>query len=262
MLMSQPTITFTTIQGIKTSEVVIGQGKPVVMLHGWGANLGLVTPLAEKLAPLGYQCFVPDLPGFGQTLAPEVGWSNHEYVKWVIDYLDTHQLDKVYLFGHSFGGRLGLILGAEQGDRIIKMALADPAGVRPKASTSGQWRLKSYRLVLNMLKTLGLKPQAEQLRNWYSERYGSADYKAAKGMMRETLVKVVNEDLLPFAARVKPSTLLFWGDKDDDTPLWQGQLLEKTIPDAGLVVWEGAGHYSYLERAADTARVMDHFFKS
>ena len=49
--------------------------------------------------------------------------------------------------------------------------------------------------------------------------------------------------------------------KDDDTPLWQGQLLEQTIPDAGLVVWEGAGHYSYLERAADTARVMDHFFK-
>ena len=79
--------------------------------------------------------------------------------------------------------------------------------------------------------------------------------------MRETFVKVVNEDLLPFAARVKPSTLLFWGDQDEDTPLAQGQLLEKTIPDAGLVVWEGAGHYSYLERAADTAQVMDHFFK-
>ncbi|MEP6987506.1 MAG: alpha/beta hydrolase, partial [Chloroflexota bacterium] len=109
--------------------------------------------------------------------------------------------------------------------------------------------------------SIGLKPQAEQLRNWYSERYGSADYKAAKGTMRETLIKVVNEDLLPFAAQVKPSTLLFWGDKDEDTPLAQGQLLEKTIPDAGLVIWENAGHYSYLERAADTARVMDHFFK-
>jgi pimeloyl-ACP methyl ester carboxylesterase len=79
--------------------------------------------------------------------------------------------------------------------------------------------------------------------------------------MRETFVKVVNEDLLPYAARVQPATLLFWGDQDQDTPLWQGQLLEKTIPDAGLVVWEGAGHYSYLDRLADTVRVIDHFFK-
>ncbi len=259
--MSQPTITLTSIQGIQTAQAIVGQGQPIVMLHGWGANLGLVTPLAEKLAPLGYQCFVPDMPGFGQTALPPSSWSIHDYVTWVIAYIDAHQLEEFYLFGHSFGGRLGLVLGAEHGERIIKMALADAAGIRPKASSSGQMRLKTYRLALNTLQTIGMKPQAEQLRNWYSERYGSADYKAAKGVMRETFVKVVNEDLLPFAARVKPSTLLFWGNQDADTPLSQGQLLEKTIPDAGLVVWEGAGHYSYLERAADTARVMDHFFK-
>jgi len=60
-------------------------------------------------------------------------------------------------------------------------------------------------------------------------------------VLRETLVKVVNEDLLPYAARVSRPTLLFWGDQDHDTPIAQGQLLEKTIPDAGLVVFDGAG---------------------
>jgi len=259
--MTQFSPTFTSIQGLETAQVIIGNGKPIIMLHGWGSNIKLVMPLAEKLAPLGYQCFVPDMPGFGQTAWPKTSWTVHDYVKWVIAYMDAQQLDKAYLFGHSFGGRLGLVLGSEYGDRIIKMALADAAGVRSKQSNSGQWRLKCYRFALNTLQTVGMKPQAEQLRTWYSERYGSADYKAATGVMRETFVKVVNEDLLPFAARVKPSTLLFWGDQDEDTPLSQGQLLEKTIPDAGLVVWEGAGHYSYLERAVDTARVMDHFFK-
>lgn len=258
--MTQPPIEFIEISGIKTAHAVVGTGKPVVLLHGWGANIGLLWPLAEKLAPLGYRCYVPDLPGFGQTLSPPIAWSVHDYVKWVIDYLDVQGLETAYLFGHSFGGRLGLILGAEHGSRFIKMALADSAGVRPVPSTRGQLRLKLYRTALNSLQSIGLKPQADQLRNWYSNRYGSADYKAVTGVMRETFVKVVNEDLLPYAARVKPSTLLFWGDADTDTPLWQGQLLEKTIPDAGLVVWEGAGHYSYLERLADTVRVMDHFF--
>jgi pimeloyl-ACP methyl ester carboxylesterase len=141
------------------------------------------------------------------------------------------------------------------------MALADSAGIRGKPSVSGQIRLKTFRAVQNILRTIGMNTQADRLRDRYTEKYGSADYKAVQGVMRETFVKVVNQDLLPYAAQIKSSTLLFWGDQDADTPLSHGQLLEKTIPDAGLVVWEGAGHYSYLERLADTARVTDHFFK-
>jgi pimeloyl-ACP methyl ester carboxylesterase len=257
-----PPISFTTIQGVRTAQAIAGEGKPVILLHGWGANIGLVWPLAERLIPLGYRCYAPDLPGFGQSDQPPAVWSVHDYVNWVIAYLDAYDLHQVYLFGHSFGGRLGLVLGAKHSDRLFKIALADSAGVRPKPSTSGQVRFKVYRTLLNLLQTLRLQPQADALRNAYSQRYGSADYKAVQGIMRETFVKVVNEDLLPYAAQVKCSTLLFWGDADADTPLWQGQLLEKTIPDAGLVVWQGAGHYSYLERLADTARVMDHFFSA
>jgi pimeloyl-ACP methyl ester carboxylesterase len=250
------------INGLSIHQAVAGEGKPLLLLHGWGANLDLVWPLAERLIPLGYQVYTLDLPGFGKSDWPGNAWSVLDYVNFVIAYLDYHQSDKVYLFGHSFGGRLGLILGAEHPERILKMALADSAGIRGKSSVSGQIRLKTLRLVQNSLHTVGLGKQADALRDWYTNRYGSADYKAAQDIMRETFVKVVNEDLLPYAARVKPSTLLFWGDRDEDTPLWQGQLLEKTIPDAGLVVWEGAGHYSYLERLADTVRTLDYFFKN
>lgn len=251
-----------TINGLSINQAIICAGKPLLMLHGWGANISLLSPLAKRLAPLGYQIYMLDLPGFGATPPASEAWSVHDYVKLVIAYMDFHYLEKAYLFGHSFGGRLSLVLGAEQADRIIKMALADSAGVRSKPSASGQLRLKSYRLALNTLKSTGLSKQADHLREWYTNRYGSADYRAAQGIMRETFVKVVNEDLLPYAARIKVPTLLFWGDQDADTPLWQGQLLEKTIPDAGLVIHQGAGHYSYLEKSADTARVMDYFFKN
>jgi pimeloyl-ACP methyl ester carboxylesterase len=253
--------TFVDVQGIRAAHFVYGEGPPVVLLHGWGAHSGLMWPLVERLAPLGYRCYVPDLPGFGQTPPPPEAWSVFDYAAWVLALLEANGLERVHLFGHSFGGRLGLILGAEHPERLVKMALADSAGVRPKPSTTGSLRLKVYRAALNALRGAGLQAQAERLRGWYGSRYGSADYRAAAGVMRETFVKVVNEDLLPYAARVKVSTLLFWGDRDADTPLEQGRLLERTIPDAGLVVWEGAGHYSYLERAADTARVMDHFFR-
>lgn len=259
--MNESVVTFADIKGVHTAQTILGEGAPILMLHGWGANMRLMLPLAQRLTLLTYQVYILDLPGFGQTQPPPAAWGVVDYANFVLSYLDCHALDQVHLVGHSFGGRLGLVLGAEHPERIIKMALADSAGVRPKPSTQRHLRLNTYKFALNVLGKIGMGTQADQLRAWYSNRYGSADYKAATGVMRETFVKVVNEDLLPYAARVRVPTLLLWGDQDEDTPLWQGQLLEKTIPDAGLVVFEGAGHYSYLDRLNETVQIVDHFFK-
>lgn len=259
--MNELPISTVKVNALNVTQVVEGEGLPLLMLHGWGANIRLVWPLAQKLIPLGYRVYLPDLPGFGETSPPPVAWTVFDYANFVLAYLDAHQLEKVCFFGHSFGGRLGLILGAEHPERIVKMALADSAGVRQPPSVLTRARQRAYKTVRNGLYRLGQKTLADNLRDWYAGKYGSTDYKNTSGVMRETFVKVVNEDLLPYAARAKVPTLLFWGDQDDDTPLSQGKLLEKTIPDAGLIVHEGAGHYSYLDRLSDTVRVMDYFFK-
>lgn len=254
-------LTTLEIDGIRIGERVAGEGTTILMLHGWGAHSGLVCPLAERMIPLGYKVYVPDLPGFGESDLPPTAWSVSDYVAFVVKYMDAHSLDKVFLFGHSFGGRLGLVLGAEHSNRLFKMVLADAAGVRPQPSNNRSLRLNLYKFVRDGLSKIGVKGLSNRLREWYVNRYGSADYKAA-GALRETFVRVVNEDLLSYAERIKVSTLLLWGEKDTDTPLWQGQMLEKTIPDAGLVVFPRAGHYSYLDETDRTVKVMDYFFKN
>lgn len=267
--MKQAALSFTEVNGLRTAELILPGVErlgtppaPILMLHGWGTNLKLMQPLGERLAALGYSVYIPDLPGFGASAPPLVAWMVPDYANFVVAYLDAHKLDRVFLFGHSFGGRIGLVLGAEHADRLIKIALADAAGVLTQKSGAASVRLTAYKAIREGLYKVGAKGLADNLRQRYNARYGSADFNAASGIMRETFVKVVNQDLRPYAARVKPSTLLFWGDKDEDTPLWQGQELEKLIPDAGLIVYEGAGHYSYLERQADTARTVDYFFRS
>jgi pimeloyl-ACP methyl ester carboxylesterase len=259
--MSDPTITFVEVMGIKTAQVVAGEGLPLLMLHGWGANISLLWPLAERLLPLGYKVYIPDLPGFGQSALPPTAWSVFDYANFVLAYMDCHQLDKIYLFGHSFGGRLSMILGAEHPERFVKIVLVDSAGVRSKTPLTIRVRTSFYKFIRESLNRMGQRKLANNLREWYGRRYASADYQNASGVMRETFVKVVNEDLLPYAAQVTVPTFMFWGENDQDTPLWQGQLLEKTIPDSGLHVFRGAGHYSYLEQLADTMRIMDYFFK-
>ncbi|QPC80686.1 alpha/beta hydrolase [Phototrophicus methaneseepsis] len=250
------------INGLNIAESVAGGGDTIVMLHGWGANVDLVWPLGERLVRLGYRVYAMDLPGFGESDAPGDPWGVFDYAKFVITYLDAHQLDRVHLFGHSFGGRLGLILGAEYSNRINKLVLADAAGIVEKAPLAKRVRLGAYKSVRDGLYKVGAKNLADHLRQAYNARYGSADLQQTSGIMRQVFINVVNQDLRDYAQRVRPSTLLIWGDKDEETPLWYGQTFEKLIPDAGLVIHKGAGHYSYLEYLPETARVMDYFFKN
>ncbi len=97
----------------------------------------------------------------------------------------------------------------------------------------------------------------------FYKRFGSDDYQDASGIMRKILVRVVNENLKPLLKDIKAPTLLIWGgDEDDATPLYMGKIMEKEIPDSGLVVLEGTGHYSYLDDYYRFVRVLNAFFNS
>lgn len=249
------------VNGIGIHEKIQGDGQPILMLHGWGANIQLLQTLSDRLEHLGYKIYMLDLPGFGESNDPAEPFTIFDYAKLCIQYLDYHHLDQVYLFGHSFGGRLGLILGSEYAGRIKKMVLSDSAGIKTQAPLYERFKLKTYQNIRDGLYSIGAKSIADSLRETYNKRYGSTDFQQVTGVMRQTFVNVVNQDLLDHAKRVRVPTILIWGDKDQDTPLWQGKKLEEAIPDAALIIHEGAGHYAYLEYPDKTARIMDALFK-
>ena len=252
----------TEIDGLQITHATIGEGAPLLMIHGWGVDLSLVWPLAEKLSTLGYRCTLLDMPGFGGSDEPPTPWTVFDYAQFVIRYMDLHGLNQVNYFGHSFGGRLGLILGSEHPERFHAMTLADAAGLRKPAPPSQRIRLNTYKTLRDGLKTIGLRSLSDKLRGWYNQRYGSADFNAVSGVMRQTFVNVVNQDLRDYATKIPLPVLLIWGEADTDTPLWQANQLEALIPDAGLVVYPGAGHYSYLENLPQTAKAMHALFQS
>ena len=96
------------------------------------------------------------------------------------------------------------------------------------------------------------------LRDALYRRIASEDYRNA-GPLRPTFVKVVNEDLTELLPRVSAPTLLVWGTNDDAVPVAHARTMERAIPDAGLVLFEGAGHFAYLDEPDRFCRVVRHF---
>jgi pimeloyl-ACP methyl ester carboxylesterase len=243
------------INGIPTRYRRVGTGPEVLVLHGWGARIEAVDPIIRGLSAR-LTVYAPDLPGFGETGLPPQPWAVSDYSAWTCAFMAAVGLDRSSIVGHSHGGRVAIHLAAHQPELVDKLILADAAGIRPKRTLTWYRRVAMAKLAKHVLRRLGSPGRA--LAQRVAGRAASSDY-ASAGAMRPTLVKLVNEDLTPLLPRVLASTLLIWGELDHETPVADGQTMERLIPDAGLVVFPGAGHFSYLDQPQRFARVALHF---
>lgn len=247
------------VAGLQLHYATAGHGQPIVFLHGWGGEIASFGPIPAVLADR-FRTAAVDLPGFGASPLPPVPWGTFEYAECLASFLRQSDLAPCILVGHSFGGRVSLALAARHPDLVKKLILVDSAGLVPRRTPSYYARVYLVKSARKILSLPGLRSLKEpSLRRLY-RALGSSDYNSAVDpVLRAILVKVVNEDLRPILPRIAAPTLLIWGDRDEDTPLADGQVMEKLIPDAGLVVFEGAGHFAYLDRLDQFCRVVAHF---
>lgn len=250
------------VNGIKINYEQKGQGDIIVLLHGWGSNIKLFANLIDLLS-VKYTVVAMDMPGFGESQEPPSAWCVEDYAKFVIDFMKDYNAEKIMLLGHSFGGRVIIKLNSRDDlpFEITKVILVDSAGILPPKSNKKSFRTYYYKAGKAVLSTGIVKKLAPEALENFRKKMGSADYAAASPLMRQVLVKTVNEDLEPLLPNIKCPTLLVWGVNDTATPLSDGEKMEKLIPDAGLVKLENAGHYSFLEQQYTFNKVMCSFMK-
>lgn len=227
----------------------------MLVLHGWGGSLESVHPILTGLAR-ETRILAVDLPGFGQTAAPPEPWDVGDYARWTLALIDEFELVSPSIVGHSFGGRIAIHLAAHHPERLTRLLLVDAAGIRPRRGARYYGKVYSAKAVKHLAPFLG--PLGRRLQTGISERVASSDY-ASAGELRPTFVRVVNEDLTPLLSSIAAPTLLIWGDKDDSTPLSDGETMERLIPDAALIVFQGAGHYAYLDEPARFSVIATNF---
>jgi pimeloyl-ACP methyl ester carboxylesterase len=252
----QDTSVRTEVLGIQTRYRQAGFGADVLVLHGWGARIESVAPIVTGLSRVARVTAV-DLPGFGETAGPPEPWGVGEYAQWVLALIDQLELGSVGIVGHSFGGRIAIHIGANQPERVTRLLLVDAAGVRPKRTARYYAKVYSAKTVKHLAPHLG--PVGRRMQQRIAARVASSDY-ASAGSLRPTFVKVVNEDLSSLLPQIKAPTLLIWGENDDSTPVSDGRKMERLIDDAALIVFEGAGHYAYLDDQPRFNAIAANFF--
>ena len=249
------------VDGISVNYIDEGEGEAVLLLHGWGANITLYRGIIDTLKQ-GKRVIALDMPGFGKTPEPPVPWCVDDYVDFVLHFIDTFSLKNLSVVVHSFGGRVFFKMNARENlpFSIDRAVLIDSAGILPKKNFKQKVSLKCYKIGRAFMSTKVMHFLYPDAVDNMRRKRGSSDYNSATPLMRATLVKVVNEDLEPIIGQVQCPTLLIWGDLDTATPIGDAKRMEELIADAGLVVCEGAGHFSFAEQPAKVNGALKAFF--
>ena len=222
----------------------------LIYLHGWGQNIEMMMPIAKPFIDK-YNVLVIDLPGFGLSDEPEEVWDLYEYADMVNFIAKKLKMNNPILIGHSFGGKISICYALKYKTNKLVL-LASPYD---KKITKPTFKMKLFKFIKKT-------PILRLFTNYAKRHMGSTDYRNASDKMRGVLVRHVNLDLKEEVKKIKCPTLLIWGTNDEAVDYEDAVVLEKLIPNCGLVTYEGCTHYAYLERLGQTINVLKSFIGS
>ena len=221
------------VNGLPVHYEVVGEGEPLVFLHGlsessrvWYRNI----PVLAK----HYRVYLLDLPGFGAMRGQRKQFRLEQCAAWLDGWMQAMGLQSVSLVGHSMGGHVVMVAAAMRPEQVKRLVLVDSIGIPFHCSV--------LRLVYPALKAIARTTPAF----WPCIAY---DYlRAGPAMVWKAGRQCAELDELSALSCIRVPTLLIWGSEDDLIPLASGRQLHEHIPGSRLVVLPKANHFCMFEQ--------------
>src|SRR5438874_1565495 len=236
------------VRGIGLEVVREGAGRPILLLHGFqtidpdARFLELLSRHGEIIAPSG--------PGFGQSPRPQDFDTVYDLVHLYLELLDTLPSHEATLVGFSFGGWLAAEVAVACSDRLNKLVLVDPVGIKISDHETP-----------DILDIFEKSPDEVRRRSWHDPDRFAPDFNAMSdealtvyARNREALCLyawhpyMYNSQLPRWLGRIKVPTLLLWGASDGVVTPDYGRAYSRLIPGSGFEMLERAGHYPEIEQ--------------
>jgi len=219
----------------------IERGSTLVFLHGWMQDGKSFEKIFEILEENNIPYISLDLPGFGRSALKHDNMTIEEYGDGVIRFMEKLQLDKPTLVGHSFGGRISIYLGSFY-TNLSQIVLIGSAGVTTPMNPLRLAIVKTGKALLSL-------PWLGKLKDRAKSSISSTDYKSA-GKMEKIFRNAISNDLRKYMKDISYPTLMIWWDRDDQTPVSEGEIIHKHIQNSEFHILKWS-HFVHQEKAKE-----------
>lgn len=250
------------INGLETNYKFAGIGPVILILHGWGSSSDSWIRVQEILVSKGYKVIIPDFPGFGKSKTPLNAWGVDDYVNWLNSFLLSQKLEKFFLIGHSFGGRVAIKFVVKYPEKVESLILCGSAGIKPEPGLKTRIIFLLSKFGNAFFTPKPLLRFKDGAKNIFYSFLRNRDYVKANRIMRETIKKVLEEDLLQELSKIKTKTLILWGKLDKMVPVKYSYIFKEKIQNSVLEILPESGHSPHLEEPEKLADIMTYFLQS
>ncbi len=214
----------------------------ILFLNGWMETSDSWDLVIHNLEN-EFNCYTLEFPGFGVAPTPKDAWTVLDYAEWVKKQIDLLQIERLAVIGHSFGGRVAIVLSGLDA-RIDKLILYGTPGFKePNTKKASFFKSMNYLAI-----KIGIDREKVPFAKTIKDKISSEDYKNA-GDMREIFKLAINFDLLPFMKKIDQPVLLIIGENDNQVSVRTAKKMHKTIANSELKILPKNGHFAHLENS-------------
>ena len=257
--------TFLTVEGTRVRYLDVGEGPPVVLLHGFASSIENWTAVIPALKQK-HRVLALDLKGFGWTDRPVGDYSPAAQAAMVRALMKERGIDKAAIVAHSWGSSVALAFALAYPEATERLALYDawvyeaqlPSMFQlARAKGVGEFLFAAFysergeeRLSLGFYDPEIIPEKLVEDVERAMERPGTraAALEAVRGMTFTAVEQTYSS--------IKAPTLLLWGREDVVTPLSIGERLVRQLPNARLVVYPRCGHFPMIEAVSASNREL------
>lgn len=220
--------------------------EPLVILHGWGMESSSFNDVVNNLQ---YYVIIIDFIGFGKSDMPQDPFTLEDYVNQVEQVIKNLKLKNIIMLGHSFGGRVAIKYNYYY--NLNKLILLDSAGIRHR-SLSLYKKIIKYKLLKKIYFIFNKTKYKSLVKN-----SGSRDYRILNPIMKQTMNKIIKEDLRKYCKKTRTKTYILWGINDHETPITDAYIYHNLFYKCRLMIFYKSGHFPYLDEREKFIRIIN-----
>lgn len=225
-------------------------GRPIVLLHGWPDTWFSYSRLVPLL-PGNFRALALDQRGFGDSDRPATGYGIHDFAADVVRFLDTIDVERSIVVGHSFGSFVARQVAAAYPERVERLVLigtgfsaSNPVTREAQASI----RDLSDPVPRDFARDFQASTAYVPLPEAFFDRIVSESLKLPAHLWREIFDQLLAHDHEAALPRITAPTLLLWGERDALFPREDQTRMLAAIRGARLTTYAETGHCPNWER--------------
>ncbi len=233
--------------------IEVGEGKPIIILHGLMGGLSNFEGVTTHFPPKGYKVLIPELPLYAM---PMLKTTVKNFAKYLKKFIDHKELDDVVLLGNSLGGHIGLLYVKMYPEKVKALVITGSSGLYESAMGDGYPKRGDYEFIKKKAQDVFYDPEIAT-KEIVDEVFATVNDRVKLVKTLAIAKSAIRHNMAQDLPKMKTPTCIIWGKNDSVTPPDVAELFDELLPNSDLFWIDKCGHAPMMEHPDEFNTILD-----